>query len=212
MQTKDREVVLEKTYYWYVQIHCTWTIIMYLCMYGHHLTQNMDQPDKVANPSCGQLNRDCFSFLSPFAPETWVSQDRFGRPVPRLNLVLAYSRNSSHVPRRRPFIYTANRHRASPEFIRLRNCVPTAYCREAAGAGPVVFKVVPVTGAAFSGITMDHFLCASLFPHPLSVIVGMCDSQNTVSEAIIIFVHHFKRFQLQPQTQSFHPLLGLSQF
>ena len=37
------------------------------------------------------------------------------------------------------------------------------YCRESAGTGLVV-KVVPVrTGAAFSGITMDYFMCASLF-------------------------------------------------
>ena len=43
------------------------------------------------------------------------------------------------------------------------------HCKEVVGAGFVVFKVVPVTGAAFPGITMDQFLCASLFPHPLSV-------------------------------------------
>ena len=41
------------------------------------------------------------------------------------------------------------------------------HCREAAGTGPVVLKVVLVTGAAFSGITMDRFFYASLFPHPL---------------------------------------------
>ena len=35
---------------------------------------------------------------------------------------------------------------------------------ESAGPGPVVLKVVPVTGAAFSGATMDQF-CAPLFPH-----------------------------------------------
>ena len=30
-----------------------------------------------------------------------------------------------------------------------------------------ILKVVPVTGAAFSGITMDQLMCASLSPHPL---------------------------------------------
>ena len=35
-----------------------------------------------------------------------------------------------------------------------------------AGTGAVVLKVVPVMGAAFSGIIRDHFLCASLFPLP----------------------------------------------
>ena len=45
-------------------------------------------------------------------------------------------------------------------------------CREYAGAGLLVLKVVPVTGAAFSGVTIDHFLCVSLFPHSLLVKVG----------------------------------------
>ena len=43
------------------------------------------------------------------------------------------------------------------------------HCRESAGSGPAVLKVVPVTGAAFSGFTINHFLCASLFQHPLLV-------------------------------------------
>ena len=38
------------------------------------------------------------------------------------------------------------------------------HCRESVDTGPVVLKVVRVTGGAFSGMTMDHFLCASLFP------------------------------------------------
>ena len=37
---------------------------------------------------------------------------------------IAYSRDSSRFSRRRPFIYTANRHRVSPEVIRSRNCIP----------------------------------------------------------------------------------------
>ena len=44
------------------------------------------------------------------------------------------------------------------------------HCRESAGTGAaVVLKVVPVTGVTFSGVTMDQFLCASFFPHPLLV-------------------------------------------
>ena len=38
--------------------------------------------------------------------------------------------------------------------------------RESAGTGLAASKVVPVTGASFSGITMDHFSCAALFPRP----------------------------------------------
>ena len=46
---------------------------MYVCMYGHHIQQSMDQPDKVANPARGQLNRENECFLSAFAPENLVS-------------------------------------------------------------------------------------------------------------------------------------------
>ena len=81
---------------------------------------------------------------SPFAPENLVSRDGFGSPVPRQPAHLqtqaefgAYIllRDSSRVPRRRPFIHkTAIRHRirVSPEFIgsRNNNCVPTAFTAE----------------------------------------------------------------------------------
>ena len=50
--------------------------------------------------------------LSPFAPENLVSRDGFGSPVPRQPAHLhtqaesgAYLRDSSRVPRRRPFTY-----------------------------------------------------------------------------------------------------------
>ena len=34
-------------------------------------------------------------------------------------------------------------------------------------------EVVPVTGAAFRGITVNHLICASIFPH--QVVTDMCD-------------------------------------
>ena len=41
--------------------------------------------------------------------------------------------------------------------------------------GPVVLKVVPVTGVFFSDFTMDQIdhslMCASLFLHPLTVLL-----------------------------------------
>ena len=50
--------------------------------------------------------------LSAFAPEKLVSRDGFGSPIPRQRAHLhtqaeygAYLRDSSRVPRRRPFIY-----------------------------------------------------------------------------------------------------------
>ena len=51
--------------------------------------------------------------LSTFVPENLVSRDRFGSPVPRQPAHLhtqaksgAYLRDSSLVPRRRPFVYS----------------------------------------------------------------------------------------------------------
>ena len=70
----------------------------------------MDQPGKVANPARGQLNRKNIP-LSPCVPENLVSRDGFSRPVPRQPAHLhtqaeygAYLRDSSRVPRRRPFM------------------------------------------------------------------------------------------------------------
>ena len=71
----------------------------------------MDQPGKVANPARGQLNRENNIPLSPCVPEKLVSRDGFSRPVPRQPAHLqtqaesgAYLRDSSRVPRRRPFM------------------------------------------------------------------------------------------------------------
>ena len=47
------------------------------------------------------------------------------------------------------------------------------HCRESAGTGPVVLKVVPVTGAAFSGFAAHQLVvCASTYPRPLLVWSG----------------------------------------
>ena len=71
----------------------------------------MDQPGKVASPARGQLNRESNIPLSPCVPENLVSRDGFSRPVPRQPAHLhtqaesgAYLRDSSRVPRRRPFM------------------------------------------------------------------------------------------------------------
>ena len=71
----------------------------------------MDQPGKDANPARGHLNRENSIPLSPCVPENLVSRDGFSRPVPRQPAHLypqaesgAYLRDSSRVPRRRPFM------------------------------------------------------------------------------------------------------------
>ena len=100
----------------------------------------MDQPGKVANPARDQLNRgNEYISLSPFAPENLVSQDGFSRAVPasassfsilRLNLVLTHGIPPDFRGGVPLFIYTAIRHRVSPEFIGSRNCVPMAFTAE----------------------------------------------------------------------------------
>ena len=45
-------------------------------------SKGKDQPGKVANPARGQLNREIFFSLSPFAPDNLVSRDGLGSPVP----------------------------------------------------------------------------------------------------------------------------------
>ena len=75
----------------------------------------MDQPGTIANFAHVQLNKEnenCIS-LSAFAPEHLVSRDGSDRPVPRQLAHLhtqaksgAYLRDSSRVPRRRPFMYS----------------------------------------------------------------------------------------------------------
>ena len=106
----------------------------------------MDQPGKVANPARGQLNRENNIPLSPCVPENLVSRDGSSRPVPRQPAHLhtqaesgAYLRDSSRVPRRRPY-ETAIRHRVSPEFIGSRNCVPMAGIERAGRAISLRFR------------------------------------------------------------------------
>ena len=80
-------------------------------MHGDTYSKSMDQQDKVANPARGQLSREMNVYPSPFAPKNLVSRDGFGRPVPRQPAHLHtqaesgdYLRDSSRVPRWRPFI------------------------------------------------------------------------------------------------------------
>ena len=71
----------------------------------------MEQPGKVANPVRGQLYGENEYSPVPVLPENLVMQDGFSRPVPRQPAHLhtqaesgAYLRDSSQVPRRRPFM------------------------------------------------------------------------------------------------------------
>ena len=101
----------------------------------------MGQPCKVTNPARDQLNRkNMLSHVPVHASEFGLAiQVRPSRPALacsfstlRLNLVRTHRIPPSfrdgvivHF-----FIYTVNRHRVSPEFIRSRNYVPMAFTAE----------------------------------------------------------------------------------
>ena len=124
----------------------------------------MDQPGKVANPARGQLNRENNIPLSPCVPENLVSRDRRGRPLPRQPAHL-HTRGIPPDFRGGVHLFILNRHTPSGQsrVYRVRQLradgVP---CRESAGTGPVVLKVVHVTGAAILQVIMDQLMCASV--------------------------------------------------
>ena len=142
-----------------------------VCMlYCHTYSKSKDQPGKVANPARGQLNRGNSYSLSPFAPENLESRDGFGSPVPHQLAHLqiqaeygAYLRDSSRVPRRRPFIYL---HRHTPSVqsrvnrvtqLRIDGVHWPRVCRHRASKPQDSSKrLLPWQ------VTMDQLLCASL--------------------------------------------------
>ena len=110
---------------------------MYVCMYSHKYSKSMDQPGKGANPARGQLNRKNDISLSAFVPENLALRHGFGSSVPRQLAHLhtqagsgAYLRNSSRIPRRRPFIYFKPPYGQSRVNRVTRNCVPMAFTAE----------------------------------------------------------------------------------
>ena len=116
--------------------------------------------------------------LSAFAPENVGLRDGFSSPVPRQPARLhtqaesgAYLRDSSRVPRRRPFIYL-NRHTPSGQtrvyrVTQLRT--DSVHCRDSAGTEPVNLKVERVLPWQ---VTINQLIRAFLFPHPLLVWSG----------------------------------------
>ena len=90
--------------------------------------------------------------LSPFARENLVSLDGFGSPIPRQPAHLytqaesgAYLRDSSRVPRRRPFIYLYRKPPSDQSRVYRVTLLRTdgVHCRESAGTGPVNLNVAP---------------------------------------------------------------------
>ena len=118
--------------------------------------------------------------LSPFAPDNLVSRDGFGSPVPRQPAHLhtqgesgAYLRDSSRVPRRRPFFYL-HRHTPSGQsrvYLVTHLRTDGVHFRESAGTGPVNLKIVP-NECCLGRSPWGQLICACLSPHPLVVIGG----------------------------------------
>ena len=124
-----------------------------------------------------------FFSLSPFATENLVSRDGFGSPVSRQPAHLhtqaesgAYLRDSSRVPRRRPFIYS-NRYYTPLDQSRVywvTQLLRTdgVHSRESAGTGPVVSKVVPNRWCVRSSPWANKY--ALLFPTPTISLKWAC--------------------------------------
>ena len=95
------------------------------------------------------------SLSALFAPESLVSRDEFGSPVPSQPAHFhtqaesgAHLRDSSRVPRRRAFINLNSHNNSTPSgqsrvyrVTQLRT--DGVHCRESAGTGPVNLNVVP---------------------------------------------------------------------
>ena len=109
--------------------------------------------------------------LSPFAPENLASRDGFGRPVPRqpahspyldwiwcllTGVFPIFAAASIYL-----YCYTPSGPSRVHQVKQLRT--DHVHCRESAGIGPAVFRVVPVTVLSLQ-VTMDNY-CAALFPH-----------------------------------------------
>ena len=124
--------------------------------------------------------------LFTFAPEKLVSRDRFGHSGPRQPAHSPYSLNLVPTHRIPPDFRSDVHFFIPPSAI---GSVPSlsgnailridgVHCRESAATGPIVLKVVPVTGAAFSGFTLWTNSCAPLFSHTHCWYeVSMCDTR-----------------------------------
>ena len=151
---------------------------MYVCMSGQQFQQSMDQPGMVTSTTRGQrLNSKHIFFPVPVRAREINLARRF-RPVSarsfstlRLNLI-GWCLFRGFLP----LFSTASTCNRQPPSGQSRvyritqSRTDGVHCRESTSTGPLVLKVVRVTGAAVSGFSpWTNFLCASLFPHPLMV-------------------------------------------
>ena len=93
-------------------------------MYGHHIKQSIYQPDKVANPARGQLNREKNVPLSPCVPENFSIISGKNPPLFLLatTCVWVWMACSLHS------VTTGSRDRANVSLIILMLCVCVCVC------------------------------------------------------------------------------------
>ena len=117
-------------------------------------------------------------------PDNSVSQDGFSRSVPRQPAHLhtqaesgAYLRDSSRVPRRRPFMKPPSASGQSRVYRVTQLRTDGVHCRESAGTGPVNLKVVSSERVLPWQVTMDQLIFASLSQTHYWYEVGMLKVQ-----------------------------------
>ena len=140
-------------------------------------SKSMDQPCKVANPVRGVVVRRPGKMnipLSPYVPENLVSRDGFSRPVPRQPAHLhtkaesgAYLRNSSRVPRQRPFTKPPYAIGSVPSLS--GHAIAYRWCslHRASKSRSSSERVLPLQ------VTMEQLICASLSLTRYCYEVGM---------------------------------------
>ena len=150
------------------------TVSVYLCMYVSRVSINRV---RLPNPARGQPNKGKLIYFPVPVRALQFSLARRVRPsrpasacsfsTLRLKLVLTHGippdfRRGVHLllpPNVIGSVPSLSDHKIAYRWL--------FHCRESVGTEPEVLKVVPVTGAAFSGITVDQLMCVSPFPHPL---------------------------------------------
>ena len=120
-------------------VHGVYFMYIYVCMVAHIARVRIN---RVRLPTCTWSAEQEKRIVSCPRSRLRIWSRETGLAVPsRVSLLVyihtqaesgVYLRDSSRVPRRRPFSYlkTAIRHRVSPEFIGSRDCIPMAFTAE----------------------------------------------------------------------------------
>ena len=151
------------------------TLVFYVCMVIHIARVWINRVRfPILLVSIGKISISPFSF----APDNLVSRDGFGSPVPRQSAHLhtqaetgAYIRDSSRVPRPRPFMNLKPPYDIGfqSRVYRVRQLrTGGVYCQKFAGTGPVNLKVVSNESASVAGHHRPLNVRLS-FLHPLLV-------------------------------------------